>query len=173
MGAKKSEIRAGFGTPESNFSCITIKQNNCPFDNLYGCKFLKITFKICPQFCLPSYLHPHLIYIFLVVMSLFACTLSPLCHFLSLILSFPFPIQWWCHFWMTPINNAYGVCKHQTFLKFTTELINYLAIYADDEFGSLLVCNIISFFFICLWGIRDNIFTSINGFRILGSIRIK
>ena len=28
----------------------------------------------------------------------------------------------------------------------------YLAIYADDEFGSLLLCNFIRFFFNCLCG---------------------
>ena len=39
------------------------------------------------------------------------------------------------------IVNAYGVCMDQTFLNFMT-----------DEFGSLLICNIIKFFFNCLWG---------------------
>ena len=50
LGAEKSEIRAGLEIPGSNFCCITSKQNNYPFHNLYGCKFLKITFKICSQF---------------------------------------------------------------------------------------------------------------------------
>ena len=39
------------------------------------------------------------------------------------------------------IDSVYGVCMHSTFLNFTT-----------DEFDSLLVCNIITFFFNCLWG---------------------
>ena len=39
------------------------------------------------------------------------------------------------------IDIAYGVCMHQAFLNFTT-----------DEFDSLLVCNIITFFLNCLWG---------------------
>ena len=38
-------------------------------------------------------------------------------------------------------ESTYGVCRHKTFLNFTT-----------DEFDSLLVCNIITFFFNCSWG---------------------
>ena len=38
------------------------------------------------------------------------------------------------------IDRAYGVCMHLTFLNFTT-----------DEFDSLVVCNIITFFFNSLW----------------------
>ena len=39
-------------------------------------------------------------------------------------------------------DSSYGVCMHYTFLNFT-----------GDEFDSLLVCNIIRFFFncLCLW----------------------
>ena len=53
LGAEESEVRAGLGTPGSNFCYITIKLNDCPFDNLYGRKFLKITFKLFLQFCPP------------------------------------------------------------------------------------------------------------------------
>ena len=38
------------------------------------------------------------------------------------------------------IDRAYGVCMYLTFLKFTT-----------NEFDSLVVCNIITFFFNSLW----------------------
>ena len=38
------------------------------------------------------------------------------------------------------IDRAYGNCMHLTFLNFTT-----------DEFDSLVVCNIITFFFNSLW----------------------
>ena len=41
------------------------------------------------------------------------------------------------------IDSAYEVYMHQTFLNFTA-----------DEFDSLLVCNIIRFFFNYLWGGR-------------------
>ena len=44
----------------------------------------------------------------------------------------------------------------------------YLPIQRDDEFDSLLVCNIIRFFFICLH--RDKF---LSDSRILGSIGIK
>ena len=44
------------------------------------------------------------------------------------------------------IDRAYGVCMHLTFLNFTT-----------DEFDSLVVCNIITFFFNSLW--EGKIFT--------------
>ena len=47
----------------------------------------------------------------------------------------------------------------------------YFAIEADDEFDSLLVCNIIRFFFICLWGGR--FLTSLDGSKLVGSIGIK
>ena len=46
----------------------------------------------------------------------------------------------------------------------------YLSICADHEFDSLLVCIIIRFFFICLWG--GNLFTNLGGSRTLGSIGI-
>ena len=62
LEANKPEMRTGFGTPRSNFFCTTSKQNNCLYHNLYGWKFLKITFKICPQVC-PPYLHPQLVYV--------------------------------------------------------------------------------------------------------------
>ena len=48
---------SGLGNPGSIFCCILSKQNNNPFHNLYGCKFLKITFKISSQFCLPTFSH--------------------------------------------------------------------------------------------------------------------
>ena len=38
------------------------------------------------------------------------------------------------------IDRTYGVCMHLTFLNFTT-----------NEFDSLVVCNIITFFFNSLW----------------------
>ena len=57
LGAEKSELGQGLGNPGSIFCCISSKQNNNPFHNLYGCKFLKITFKISSQFCLPTSSH--------------------------------------------------------------------------------------------------------------------
>ena len=60
------------------------------------------------------------------------------------------------------IDSAYGVCMHQTFLNFTA-----------DEFNSLLVCNIIRFFFNCLWGGQTSYLALVAQARILGSIKIK
>ena len=47
----------------------------------------------------------------------------------------------------------------------------YLATWAHDKFESLLVCSIIRFFLSVHGG--GNLFTSLNGSRILGSLGIK
>ena len=49
-------------------------------------------------------------------------------------------------------------------------MVETLDFRADDEFDSLLVCNFVRFFVICLCG--DKFLTSLDRSRILGSIRI-
>ena len=75
----------------------------------------------------------------------------------------------------TLLKENYAIALDSCYLftkKFTGDLIDetFLAIYTDDEFDSLLFCNIVRFFVICLCG--GKFLTSLDGSRILGSIGI-